>query len=106
MPNDVLAWTSKVNILGKKLRLRAFQKFSPKFGLPRVFTSREIHPSHFTAQALRRSLEHAGLAVVDESLDPYYAASGVKHVYTRLITSFIPFCLACLASIAITRSGW
>lgn len=80
VPNDVLAWTSKIKILGKKLGLRPFQKFSPRFGLPRAFTSREIHLSHFTGAVLRRSLEQAGLEVIDESLDPYYSATGIRHV--------------------------
>ena len=77
VPNDVLAWTSKIKILGKRLGLRPFQKFSPRFGLPRVFSSREIHLSHFTATVLKRSLEDAGLEVLDESLDPYYSAAGI-----------------------------
>jgi len=77
VPNDVLAWTSKIKILGKGLGLRPFQKFSPKIGVPRAFSSREIHLSHFTATVLRRSLEQAGLEVVDESLDPYYSAAGI-----------------------------
>jgi ubiquinone/menaquinone biosynthesis C-methylase UbiE len=80
VPNDVMAWTSKIKILGKKLGLRAFQKFSPRFGLPRAFSSREIHLSHFTAAVLRRGLERAGLSVIDESLDTYYVATGVWHV--------------------------
>jgi ubiquinone/menaquinone biosynthesis C-methylase UbiE len=80
VPNDVLAWTSKVKMLGKKLGLRAFQKFSPKFGLPRAMSSNEIHLSHFTPAVLRSSLKQADLTVIDESLDPYYAASGVRQL--------------------------
>jgi ubiquinone/menaquinone biosynthesis C-methylase UbiE len=78
VPNDVLAWTSKMKILGKKLGLRPFQKFSPKLGIPRVFTSKEIHLSHFTSPVLRFLLEQAGLEVIEESLDPYYAAMGIR----------------------------
>jgi ubiquinone/menaquinone biosynthesis C-methylase UbiE len=80
VPNDVLAWTSKVKILGKKLGLRPFQKFSPRLGVPRVFTSNEIHLSHFAPTVLRRSLEQAGLMVIEESLDPYYADTGIKQI--------------------------
>lgn len=80
VPNDLLAWTSKVKLLSKRLGLHAFQKFSPTFGLPRVFTSNEIHLSHFTPSVLRRCLEQAGLAVIDESIDPYYAASGIRQI--------------------------
>lgn len=78
VPNDVLAWTSKIKILGKKLGLRPFQKFSPALGIPRVFTSNEIHLSHFAPPVLRRLLEQSGLEVIEESLDPYYAFTGVK----------------------------
>jgi SAM-dependent methyltransferase len=80
VPNDVLAWTSKIKVLGKRFGLSRFQKFSPRFGLPRVFTSNEIHLSHFTGAVLRQCLERAGLEVIDESLDPYYAATGTRHV--------------------------
>jgi ubiquinone/menaquinone biosynthesis C-methylase UbiE len=78
VPNDVLAWTSKIKLIGKRLGLGPFQKFSPKFGVPRAFTSREIHLSHFTPTVLRRSLEQEGLEVLNESLDPYYAATGIR----------------------------
>lgn len=77
VPNDVQAWTSKIKILGKRLGLRSFQKFSPKLGVPRAFSSREIHLSHFSPAVLRSCLERAGFAVVEESLDPYYAAKGI-----------------------------
>ena len=80
VPNDVLAWTSKVKILGKKFGLRPFQKFSPKVGVPRVFTSNEIHLSHFAPPVLRRLLEQSGLEVIEESLDPYYASTGIKQM--------------------------
>jgi ubiquinone/menaquinone biosynthesis C-methylase UbiE len=80
VPNDVLSWTSKLKILGKKLGLRPFQKFSPRLGVPRVFTSSEIHLSHFAPSVLRRALEQAGLVVIEESLDPYYATTGIKQI--------------------------
>jgi ubiquinone/menaquinone biosynthesis C-methylase UbiE len=80
VPNDVLAWTSKLKIFGKKLGLRPFQKFSPKLGVPLVFTSKEIHLSHFTPPVLRRLLGESDFEVIEESLDPYYAASGIKQI--------------------------
>ncbi len=80
VPNDVLAWTSKVKILGKRSGLRSFQKFSPKLGIPRVFSSNEIHLSHFAPPVLRRLLEQSDFEVVEESLDPYYATTGVKQI--------------------------
>lgn len=78
VPNDLLAWTSRMKQFGRLLRLPPFFKFSPKTGLPRIGTSREIHLSHFTAPVLRRAVERAGLTVVHESIDPYYAAAGAR----------------------------
>lgn len=78
VPNDVLAWTSKIKKIGKKLGISSFQKFSPRLGISRAGASREIHLSHFTPPVLRRLLEASGLRVVDESLDPYYVSRGAR----------------------------
>ena len=78
VPNDVVAWTSKIKKLGKRLGLSAFQKFSPKLGISRAGASREIHLSHFTPTVLRGLIERSGMHVTEESLDPYYASSGVR----------------------------
>ncbi len=78
VPNDVLAWTSGLKKLGKKLGLRPFQKFSPVLGISRAGSSREIHLSHFTPAVLRRLLEGAGFSIIEESLDPYYASDGLR----------------------------
>jgi hypothetical protein len=77
VPNDVLAWTSKIKKIGKNLGIKPFQKFSSKLGISRAGTSREIHLSHFTPPVLRRLLKDCGLQVTEESLDPYYVSSGV-----------------------------
>lgn len=88
VPNDVLAWSATVKKAGKRLRLRPFQKFSPVLGIARAGLSREIHLSHFTPAVLRQLLAKSGLAVVDESLDPYYVSTGVRlmmdHAYYAL----------------------
>jgi len=78
VPNDVLAWSSTVKKAGKRLGLKPFQKFSPVLGIARAGTSREIHLSHFTPGVLRQLLERSGLAVMEESLDPYYVSAGVR----------------------------
>ncbi|MGC2743589.1 MAG: class I SAM-dependent methyltransferase [Candidatus Angelobacter sp.] len=78
VPNDVLAWTSKVKKAGKKLGIKSFQKFSPKLGIARAGASREIHLSHFTPAVLRQLLETSGLHLTEESLDPYYVSSGFR----------------------------
>jgi 2-polyprenyl-3-methyl-5-hydroxy-6-metoxy-1,4-benzoquinol methylase len=77
VPNDVLAWTSKLKKIGKRLGLKPFQKFSPELGISRAGASREIHLSHFTPAVLRQLLKNCELRVIDESLDPYYVSSGV-----------------------------
>jgi 2-polyprenyl-3-methyl-5-hydroxy-6-metoxy-1,4-benzoquinol methylase len=78
VPNDVLAWTSGIKKLGKRIGLRSFQKFSPVLGIARAGESREIHLSHFTSAVLRKLVKSSGLGVVEESLDPYYASSGMQ----------------------------
>jgi SAM-dependent methyltransferase len=78
VPNDVLAWTSALKKLGKRSGLRRFRKFSPVLGIPKAGSSQEIHLSHFTPAVLRRLLEDAGFSVVEESLDPYYASTGLR----------------------------
>ena len=77
VPNDVLAWGSGLKKLGKRMGLRPFHKFSRVAGIPKAGFSREIHLSHFTSVVLRRLLTNAGFEIVEEGLDPYYAASGV-----------------------------
>lgn len=88
VPNDILAWSSTVKKVGKRLGLKPFQKFSPVLGIARAGTSREIHLSHFTPAVLRQLVELSGLVVVEESLDPYYVSSGARsimnHVYYAL----------------------
>ena len=77
VPNDVLAWGSGLKKLGKRVGIRTFRKFSRTAGIPKAGTSREIHLSHFTPAVLRRLLTNAGFEIVNEGLDPYYAASGL-----------------------------
>ncbi|MGZ7091164.1 MAG: methyltransferase domain-containing protein [Candidatus Angelobacter sp.] len=78
VPNDVLAWSSKIKKLGKRLGLGPFQKFSPTLGISRAGASREIHLSHFTSLVLRQLLENSDLHILEESLDPYYVSTGVR----------------------------
>jgi 2-polyprenyl-3-methyl-5-hydroxy-6-metoxy-1,4-benzoquinol methylase len=100
VPNDVVAWTSKIKKIGKKLGLSAFQKFSPQLGISRAGASREIHLSHFTPTVLRRLVETSGLHVTEESLDPYYASSGVR---LFLDTAYYRIHSALHASLKINR---
>jgi ubiquinone/menaquinone biosynthesis C-methylase UbiE len=83
VPNDVLAWSSRAKKAGKRLAFKPFHKFSPVLGIARAGASSEIHLSHFTSGILRRLLEKSGLAVVEESLDPYYVSSGIRLMMDR-----------------------
>jgi 2-polyprenyl-3-methyl-5-hydroxy-6-metoxy-1,4-benzoquinol methylase len=78
VPNDVLAWTSKLKKLGRNLGLGPFQKFSPVLGISRAGSSREIHLSHFTPIVLSTLLERAGFTILEQGIDPYYASSGLR----------------------------
>jgi SAM-dependent methyltransferase len=102
VPNDVLAWTSKLKLIGKRLGLKPFEKFSPKLGVPLVFTSREIHLSHFTPTVLRRTLEQEGFDIVDESLDPYYSATGLRLL---LHSAYYAFHRLLFAVLRVNRYG-
>lgn len=88
VPNDVLAWTSKIKKLGKRLCIPPFNKFSPVLGISRAGLSREIHLSHFTPPVLRQLLTNGGFSVVEESLDPYYVARGPMAVIHAAYYSF------------------
>ena len=88
VPNDVLAWTSGVKKMGRRIGLKAFQKFSPVLGIAKAGESREIHLSHFTPRVLRQLGESVGFTIIEESLDPYYVSSGMRllldHAYYGL----------------------
>jgi len=88
VPNDILAWSSKIKKLGKRLGLGPFQKFSPMLGISRAGASREIHLSHFTPPVLCQLLENSGLQIVAESLDPFYASTGVRLLLDRAYYAF------------------
>jgi ubiquinone/menaquinone biosynthesis C-methylase UbiE len=77
VPNDVLAWSSAVKRLGRKMGLKPFRKFSRVLGIAKAGTSREIHLSHFTPAVLRMLIGKAGFAIVEEGLDRYYASAGL-----------------------------
>jgi SAM-dependent methyltransferase len=78
VPNDVQAWTSNIKKLGKRMGMKAFQKFSPVLGIARAGESREIHLSHFTPAVLRQLVKNTGLEIIEEDIDPYYVSSGVR----------------------------
>lgn len=82
VPNDVASFKAKLKIWLKRLGIRKFGNVG-RLGLPKIALDgslEEIHLSHFTPTVLQTVLERSGFTVVDNSLDPYYAAGGLKKI--------------------------
>ena len=85
VPNDV----NSLRLSGKALIKRILgrcgfgaYKNAGKLGIPRLTldgSMSEIHFSHFTPDVLQQFLEDSGFEVIDNSLDPYFVASGLKN---------------------------
>lgn len=82
VPNELESWRRLVKGALRTLKLGRFCNYGAYGLLPLRLddSAREIHLSHFTPRVLRLLLERARLRVVKESLDPYYAATGVPKV--------------------------
>ncbi len=94
VPNDVLSLRGKPRkirrLLGRLLaRVRsngAAPAASPD--LPRITLEGgmdEIHLSHFTPEVLQRFLEATGFTVIENGLDPFYVAAGVKGIKEAIV---------------------
>ena len=90
VPNDILSLKTKVKIFLKKIGVKRFSNIG-KLGLPKIKLDGsldEIHLSHFTPEVLKQVLERSGFSVIENSLDPYYASSGVKLICHHLYYIF------------------
>ncbi|OGC50218.1 hypothetical protein A2716_03345 [candidate division WWE3 bacterium RIFCSPHIGHO2_01_FULL_40_23] len=79
VPNDVNSLKFLVKRFLRKFGIRKYGEGKMQF--PKVVLDgsiREIHLSHFTTKTLTKVLEKEGFKVTDSSLDPYYAAKGLK----------------------------
>jgi len=86
VPNDLLYLRAKVKILLKGLGVRRYRHLG-ELGLARITldgSMQEIHVSHFTAGVLRRLLENSGFSILEDSIDPYYAATGIAKLMQDL----------------------
>ncbi|HEX2330795.1 MAG TPA: class I SAM-dependent methyltransferase [Candidatus Angelobacter sp.] len=88
VPNDVLAWRSRQNSLGKRLGRKKFKNFSAVLGTPKVSSVEEIHLSHFTAPVLGKLFKDSGFEIVEESVDPYFLRTGLRGLKDRLRYGF------------------
>ena len=86
VPNDIYSLKAKLKILLKRLGSGKFKTVG-KLGLPRIVLDgslSEIHLSHFRPKTLAGLLENSGFEVIENSLDPYFVASGKKLLLHRL----------------------
>jgi len=80
VPNDILCVRPRITKLisvGKASRSRR----ASKSGLTRIAldgSMQEIHVSHFTPAVLERFLNACGFTVLENTLDPFYAATGLR----------------------------
>lgn len=87
VPNDVLSWKRQLKILFKTIGVKRFKTVSSS-GFPKLTLDgslSEIHVSHFTPDVLKGMLERTGFSILEESLDPYFAASGISLMIHYLV---------------------
>lgn len=87
-PNEINSFIRRPAVrLLSILRVGRFRKYG-KFGLPKLELDgslSEIHLSHFTAPLLKEWLTKKNFIVVEDTLDPYYAATGIKKIVHDLL---------------------
>jgi SAM-dependent methyltransferase len=87
VPNNFISIKSVVKRLLSILKIGRFRNYG-RLGLPTLAlngSQREIHLSHFTPSVLKGFLERNGFIVIRNTLDPYYAAKGIKKVFHDLL---------------------
>ena len=83
VPNEIHSFIKRpIRRLLSILKIGKFKNYGT-FGLPRLTldgTLREIHLTHFTVSSLKRKLSNENFIVVEDALDPYYAAAGLAKI--------------------------
>lgn len=81
VPNDLFLIEKKMSRLRRCLGFKASEEASSSFQKIRFDgTMPEIHLSHFTPTTLKYLLANSGFQILEMSLDPAYAASGLRRV--------------------------
>jgi ubiquinone/menaquinone biosynthesis C-methylase UbiE len=86
VPNDLECVRPKLNRFLKRISGKPVESVG-RLGLPRITLDgrlAEIHLSHFTASVLARFLERSGFCILENTLDPFYVAVGLKTVREKL----------------------
>lgn len=81
VPNEILSLKNRLLRLLDFVGIKKFKRFVGKLGLSKIVLDgslEEIHLSYFTPFSLRKLLEKNDFKVIEDSLDPYYAASNVE----------------------------
>jgi len=90
IPNEINSFiTRPIKRLFSILQIGKFREYGI-FGLPKIEldgTLDEIHLSHFTVSSLKKWLTKRNLIIVENTLDPYYAATGILRIIHDLIYS-------------------
>ena len=90
VPNEILSWKTSLKKILNKTGVKRFKNIG-KYGLPRLTLDgslNEIHLSHFTPDLLESFLGQEGFTILEKSLDPYYAAGGIRLVFHKIYYSF------------------
>lgn len=94
VPNEITSTKTRIKRLLSWLGIKKFGLVG-KYGLPKLVLDgslKEIHLSHFTPQVLEKFLKKMGFEIIENSLDPYYVASGFRSMFHRVyytVSSFI-----------------
>ena len=86
VPNDSGCLLAKIRCLLDRLRPVSQRRFCSS-GYEKIILDdfqREVHLSHFTMEVLRKLLTSRGFTILEESLDPYFVASGFPLLCHRM----------------------
>jgi 2-polyprenyl-3-methyl-5-hydroxy-6-metoxy-1,4-benzoquinol methylase len=88
VPNDINSFIKNpFKRLFSILRIGKFRRLGV-FGLPKIELDGslpEIHVSHFTVSSLKNGLVKKGFVVVQDTLDPFYTATGIQKTIHDLL---------------------
>lgn len=88
IPNEINSFIKRpIKRLFLILQIGKFRKYGI-FGLPKLEldgTLSEIHLSHFTVSSLKKWLTKKNFIIVEDTLDPYYAGTGILRIIHDLI---------------------
>jgi len=95
VPNDVNSLRLSGLAMSRRILGRCgfgAYKNAGKLGLSRLTLNgsmSEIHLSHFTPNVLQQCFEDSGFEIIDNSLDPYFVASGLKQLFHKAYYLFM-----------------